>query len=244
MLKRKRKILITLTAVLGLGITALAYAGYTSPGETACALAKLAELETLPDGALVEQSSSAAERATFTELQFQARERIKETFGAPHAQPLVVIFRDSRTFWPLKLNTYASAAFIGSRVCVLIGPQGQNIDVVAHEFMHAELASRVGHWHRNFDVPAWFDEGVAMQVDLRARYNWSNQQGKSNGYGYVRQFNSTGQFNDADDMQLTRNYAAAKAEVAQWLTTIGRGELYNRLERIRMGEDFDAVLVK
>ena len=244
MLKRKRKILITLTAVLGLGITALAYAGYTSPGETACALAKLAELETLPDGALVEQSSSTAERATFTELQFQARERIKETFGAPHAQPLVVIFRDSRTFWPLKLNTYASAAFIGSRVCVLIGPQGQNVDVVAHEFMHAELASRVGHWHRNFDVPAWFDEGVAMQVDLRARYNWSNQQGKSNGYGYVRQFNSTGQFNDADDKQLTRNYAAAKAEVAQWLTTIGRGELYNRLERIRMGEDFDAVLVK
>ena len=244
MVKRKRKILVTLTSAFGLGVTALVYAGYASPGETACALAKFAGMETLPDGTLVEQGSSVAERAAFIELQSQARERIKETFGAPRAQPLVVVFRDSRTFWPLKLNTYASAAFIGSRVCVLIGPQGQNVDVVAHEFMHAELARRVGHWHRNFDVPAWFDEGVAMQVDLRARYNWSNQQGKSNDSGYVRQFNSQRQFNDADDKQLTRNYAAAKAEVAQWLTTIDRGELYRRLERIRIGEDFDAILVK
>ena len=243
MLKHNRKILVTLAAVLGLSVTALAYAGYASPSVTACALAKFAELEALPDGTLVEQSSSAVERATFIELQSQARERIKETFGAPRAQPLVV-FRDSRTFWPLKLNNYASAAFIGSRVCVLIGPQGKNVDIVAHEFMHAELANRVGHWRRNFDVPSWFEEGVAMQVDLRARYNWSNQQGKSEGHGYVRQFNSQRKFNDADDTQLTRNYAAAKAEVAQWLATIGGGELYNRLERIRTGEDFDAVLVK
>lgn len=215
MLKRERKMLVTLTVFFSLGVTAIAYAGYALPGETACALVKFAELEPLPNGTLVEQSSSAAERTTFIELESQARERIKETFSAPRAQPIVVVFRDSQTFWPLKLNTYASAAFVGSRVCVFIGPQGQNIDVVAHELMHAELANRVGHWRRNFDIPAWFDEGVAMQVDLRARYNWSNQQGKSNDSGYVRQFDSQGQFNDADDKQLTRNYAAAKAEVAQ-----------------------------
>lgn len=243
MLKRKRKTLVTLAIVFGLGVTVLAYAAYASASVTACALAKFAELEALPDGTLVEQSSSVVERATFIELQSQARVRIKETFGAPRAEPLVV-FRDSRTFWPLKLNNYASAAFLGSRVCVLIGPQGQNVDIVAHEFMHAELANRVGHWRRFFDVPAWFEEGVAMQVDLRARYNWSDQQDKSKGYGYVRQLNSQSKFNDADDKQLTRNYAAAKAEVAQWLTTIGRGELYNRFERIRAGENFEAVLTK
>lgn len=240
----KRKILAVLTAVFGLGVTALAYAGYAAPAETACALARFSELEALPDGTLVEQRSSTVERTMFAELQSRARARIQETFGAPRAQPIVVFFRDSRSFWPLKLNAYASAAFIGSRVCVLIGPQGQNVDVIAHEFMHAELANRVGHWRRNFEVPAWFDEGVAMQVDLRVRYNWSNQQGHTDGYGYVRQFNSQGQFRDPDDKQLTRNYAAAKAEVAQWLTTIGRGELYSRLERIRVGENFDIVLVK
>lgn len=243
MLKRKRKFLVTLVAVFGLGVTALAYAGYAAPSVTACALAKFAELEALPNGTLVEPSSSVVERATFIELQSLARERIAETFGPPRAQPLVV-FRASRTFWPLKLNNYASAAFIGRRACVLIGPQGQDIDIVAHEFMHTELANRVGHWRRNFAVPAWFEEGVAMQVDLRARYNWSNQQGESKDYGYIRRFDSQGEFNDANDQQLTRNYAAAKAEVAQWLTTIGRSELYNRLERIRAGEDFDAALAK
>ena len=83
-----------------------------------------------------------------------------------------------------------------------------------------------------------------MQVDLRARYDWSNQQNDTNGYSYVRQLGSQGQFRDSDDRRLTRNYAAAKAEIAQWFTTIDRGELYSRLERIRVGEDFDAVHVK
>lgn len=243
MVDPKRKVLLTLISAFGLGGTALVCAGYAWPAETACALAGFAGMETLPNGTLVGQSSSVAERATFIELQSQAGERIKQTFGAPRARPLVVV-RDSRTFWPLKLNDYASAAFVGSRACVLIGPQGQNVDVVAHELMHAELGHRVGHWRRSFDVPAWFDEGIAMQVDLRARYNWSNQQGNSNDHGYVRQLKSQGQFNDADDRQLTRNYAAAKAEVARWLTTIDRSELYHRLERIRVGDDFDAVLVR
>ena len=244
MFKRKRKIFVSLTTIFSLVVSALAYAGYAAPGETACAVARFSGMDTLSDGTLIEQNSSAMERATFMELQSQARDRIKATFGAPRAKPIVVVFADSKTFWPLRLNTYASAAFIGSRVCLLIGPQGQNVDVVAHEFMHAELASRVGYWRRNFEVPAWFDEGVAMQVDLRARYNWPDQHGKPNDFSYVRRFNSQGQFRDADDAQLTRNYAAAKAEVAQWLHSIGPGALYGRLERIRVGEDFDAVLVK
>lgn len=242
--KRKRKILVSLTATFGLIVSALAFAGYAAPTETACAVAHFSGMDRLADGTLVEQNSSAMERATFMELQSLARDRIKATFGAPRAKPIVVVFGDSKNFWPLKLNTYASAAFIGNRACLLIGPQGQNVDVFAHEFMHAELASRVGYWRRNFEVPAWFDEGLAMQVDLRVRYDWPNQDGKPNGYRYVRRFNSQGQFRDADDAQLTRNYAAAKAEVGQWLNSIGPSALYARLERIRTGEDFDAVLVE
>lgn len=243
MLGRKRKFLSALAAILGLGFTAVAYAAYALPGQVACALVEFSELKGVPGGIRFEQNISVPEGATLIDLQLQARARIENTFGAPRAQPIVVFFRDARSFWPLKLNAYGSTSFVGSRACVFIGPQGQSVDVVAHELMHAEVAKRVGYWRRNFELPAWFDEGVAMQVDLRSRYDWPRQKG-DNDYSYIRQFTSQRQFWNADDKKLTRNYAAAKAEVAQWLAAIGRSELYSRLERVREGEGFDAVVVE
>jgi hypothetical protein len=152
--------------------------------------------------------------------------------------------QDSKVFWPLHFNDYASSHFIGSRACIVVGPKGRNVDVVAHELMHAELFERVGYWHRFTEIPAWFDEGVAMQVDFRPRYSVPEQKGSLGGTGFVRDLKSYRQFFRGDGEQLTQHYAAAKAEVARWLTNVGRHELYERFERIRAGEGFNAVVEK
>lgn len=47
---------------------------------------------------------------------------------------------------------------------VVIGPDGFNEDVIAHELLHSELRTRL----KNKDkVPEWFDEGLATVVDHR-----------------------------------------------------------------------------
>ena len=236
---RKRTILVTCCSALGLGLATLAYA---VPGATACAIVESTRLESLPDGTLVESGSSAPERDKLLDLMSRARARIEKTYGAPRAKPIVVFFQDTQFFWPLKLNAYGSTSFIGSRACVMVGPKGQNLDVVAHELMHAELFERVGYLRRFTEVPVWFDEGIAMQVDFRPRYELPK--GEPIDTTYVRQLETVRQFFQPNDQQLTKNYAAAKAEAAQWLSEVDAQSLYQRFDRIRTGEQFNAALAK
>lgn len=217
----RRTFLATALVVIGLGLAVYAYA---NPGVAVCAIAG------------GEQKYSAA----FDQLISESRVRIKNTFGAPGAKPIVVFFNDANAFWPLRLNEYGSTQFIGSKVCVLIGPKGQNIDVVAHELMHAEIAAQVGYWNRLTRLPVWFDEGLAMQVDFRPQYVLRDGAGVST--RYVKKLRSISEFFVPGNIFLTKNYASAKAEVALWVAAVGNKSVYSQLERVRVGEPFDVVV--
>ena len=122
----------------------------------------------------------------------------------------------------------------------MIGTKGRNIDIVAHELMHAEIADRLGYWHRLTKLPIWFDEGLAMQVDFRPHYNLRN--GTESKSANVRKLWSAREFLVPDIKSLTENYAFAKAEVALWVAAVGNKSVYSQLERLRDGDPFDLVI--
>ena len=132
--------------------------------------------------------------------------RIKSTFGDLKSNPNIIFYTDSSEFWPLKLNTYGTAAIVGNKVCVFIGEDGRNIDVIAHELLHGEVFYRVGHWNSFVELPVWFNEGLAMQVDYRKEYDLP-QDVKSN---YVTELDAAREFFVSDEAQLTSHYASAK----------------------------------
>jgi hypothetical protein len=233
----RKRIIVSIAAIITLGTATLAFA---FPGTTACALIEFSGLETLPDGTRIQTSSTNAERQAILEIQTQAKTRIENMFGAPGAKPLVVFLNNPATIFTFKSNGYGSTVFVGPRACVILGPQGTNVDVVAHELLHAELSERVGPWRRFSEIPAWFDEGLAMQVDFRSRYD-SSQVVDATELASLRTLRSADQFNAGNDEEITRHYARSKKAVAQWLEKIGRSNLYARLERIRNGESLDAV---
>ena len=106
--------------------------------------------------------------------------------------------------------------------------------------MHAEIANRVGYWRRLTQLPMWFDEGLAMQVDFRPRYVLHSGAGTET--KRIKTLWSAGDFFVPDDELLTKNYAVAKAEVAIWVADVGNASVYRQLERIRAGEPFDVVI--
>ncbi len=234
---RKRIVLASIAVIITLGTVTLAFA---FPGTTACALIEFSGLETLPNGTRIPTSSSNTERQLILELETQAQTRIENMFGAPRAKPLVVFLKNPAMMFTFTSNGYGSTHFVGPRVCVIIGPDGTNVDVVTHELLHAELFERVGLWRRFSEIPAWFDEGLAMQVDFRSRYD-SSQIVDATELDSLRTLWSMDQFNAGNDDEITRHYARSKQAVAQWLEKIGRSNLYSRLERIRAGEAFETV---
>lgn len=230
-------VLAALVFASGLGVTGYAVA---NPGAALCAASGIMPLTRLHDGTLVQTNSFDPDRpAAVQRLLSDAKGRIGEIFGEPRSAPIVVFFQSATGFWPFRLNAYGSTQFIGARTCVLIGPKGQTIDVVAHELMHAEIADRIGVWARYTALPAWFDEGLAMQVDFRPDYDMPG--GAHVATKSVRALRSPREFFVPDDRQLTSNYAFAKAETALWARRVGYASVYAELERIRRGEAFESV---
>jgi hypothetical protein len=234
---RKRIVLASIAAIITLGAVTLAFA---FPGTTACALIEFSGLETMPNGTRILASSTNAERQAILEIQTQAQTRIEQMFGAPRAKPLVVFLKNPASIFTFTSNGYGSTHFVGPRACVIIGGQGTNVDVVAHELLHAELFERVGPWRRINEIPAWFDEGLAMQVDFRSRYD-SSQIVDATELASLRTLRSMDQFNAGNDEEITRHYARSKRAVSQWLEKTGRSNLYANLERIRAGESFQKI---
>jgi len=228
---------VALVFALGLGVTAFAAA---NPGVAVCVASNFLPLTRLEDGTLVEPHSFDADQAAVAQrLLADGKGRIREIFGDPRSTPIVVFFNNAASFWPFRLNDYGSTHVIGTRTCVLIGPNGRNLDVVAHELMHAEIVDRVGVVAKFTELPTWFDEGLAMQVDFRPEYDiagGANAETKS-----VRALQSAGDFYVPDSRQLTGNYASAKAEVALWARQVGHQSVFAQLERMRHGEAFDLV---
>jgi len=232
---RSTRVFISAFACLGVGAFGLVWA---APQQAACALVSFSGLAQMDNGALVGSNRSADDRARLSDLTTQARNRIEHTYGTPRAQPVLAFFGPAERLGPFKMNPYGSTAFVGSRACVLVGGQGENLDVIAHELMHAELFERVGYWRRWVAVPTWFDEGVAMQVDHRSAYDLPAFADT----GRVRLLETANRFFVTDDAQLTWNYAAAKREVAHWLAAVGTDGLYPRLDRLRAGDSLEQVM--
>jgi hypothetical protein len=232
------KFLIAMFAVVLASVTTFAFA---LPGPTACLLIGVADLHKLSDGSLA-TSESEVDQQRHVELTRDARARIESTFGTAESNPILVFFDQPDGFGPFRLNAYGSTQFIGNRACVMVGPKGQNVDVVAHELMHAEIHHRVGYLAYFLQIPTWFDEGVAMQVDYRSRYLLSPQDAQNT--AYVRDLTTGSTFFKGDDQALTRNYASAKHEVASWLSKIGSISLYSRLQRMRDGQSFAEAIIK
>lgn len=234
--RTKRPVLAATFAVV---LASAAAAAYALPGPTACLLVGVAKLHTLPDGSLTD-SESKSDHQRYIELTRDARARIGSKFGTVESKPILVFFSSTDGLGPFKLNAYGSTQFIGGRACVMVGPKGQSVDVVAHELMHGELHHRVGYVRRYLQVPAWFDEGVAMQVDYRDRYTLSPPDAEN--IGYVRALTTFSSFFKGDEQAIVRNYASSKQVVASWLAKIGTASLYSRLQRLRNGESFSEVI--
>jgi hypothetical protein len=210
------------------------------PGPTACLLvAATGPSELSPD--ILADRDSGIDSRVYLSLVHEARQRIESTFGKAEAKPIVVFLGRTARIGPFRLNAYGSSQFVGGRACVMIGPEGRSVDVVAHELMHAELNHRVGSLNYFRDVPTWFDEGLAMQVDHGRQYLLTAHDARNS--DRVRALTKSAQFFVADDEALTYNYASAKHEVAEWLSQVGAANLYIRLGRVRAGASFaDAVV--
>lgn len=165
-------------------------------------------------------------------------EKNQELYGSRFvAKPIIIYCRTKKQYLKYaNQNTAGTTWITNSKTYLVLWKGGLNLDVIAHELCHAELTARVGFMTRMFMVPAWFDEGLAMQLDNRPSFKW--QTDTATYYDYLKPLRGYKSFWEGGFRKVHLNYCFARIEVANWLGTGKEETLQYLLKGLSQGKDF------
>ncbi len=146
-------------------------------------------------------------------------------------------------------NKYAvagapAATYMKLGAYIIIKQESIDENIIAHELCHAILYRNIGWYKRTFTIPAWFDEGLAMQVDDRAYYSIDSLLAKKNAglqLPDVTKLKKATDFFSGDNETLMLNYSMAKYIVHEWMKT---HSLKKFIEAINEGDSFENAYQK
>lgn len=156
-----------------------------------------------------------------------AKSRINNTFGKMKSSPKVIITVTENEAVSFGSNPYGITNLSILGQCIVLGPEGQNIDVIAHEYMHAEVHHRVGWLNYSLNVPIWFMEGLATLVDFR--YLLEDIDLTQSEIDSVK----NKMFNHLD----YKHYQAARVLAID----VNKPKLYENLEKLKQGQNIDSI---
>lgn len=166
-----------------------------------------------------------------------ASERIEMVYGAPASKPRMLVTSNSKLASKWGANATASMHRMPWRSCIVIGPDGQNVDVIAHEWLHAEIQDRVGFFRFLSEIPVWFDEGSALTLDYRAPFLPDNIDLSNTEVQSVKRLVKGRNFFSGD---VRRNYQAARLAVEPLIVA---ERFFDDLGRVSLGESFESVFL-
>lgn len=234
MTRRRLTCLATLVVLAGLLLAGAAGQRHA----LACQLLPLGAYRQPHAGVFIGNGVDDGQARRFQALVAAASSRITRQYGAPASRPRIVFAASTRQARRLGANDTASMHRAPWGSCIVIGPEGRNVDVLAHEWLHAEIQHRVGFWRSLRQIPAWFDEGVALTVDHRAPFLPANIRLGADEVGAVRRQVRGRQFFAGDAGVVHARYQAARLAVVPLLHP---ASLHGDLARIAGGESFEDV---
>lgn len=173
----------------------------------------------------------------------QAEKRVADFWGQKTSNPTFIYCEtaeDYKKFGVPFMTPAAAHMKLGSYV--VISKDGIDLDIISHEISHTELYERIGFYNREFKIPTWFDEGLAMQVDHRSYYSIDSLKVKSDGFENlpdVTKMKSYAQFGKGTRAAIMLNYSTAKYEVEKWYTP---EKLETFIQKINDGADFKQLV--
>jgi hypothetical protein len=203
----------------------------------ACSLVQFSDFEQIAPAIWVDPAMSPAQRAEVLRLIEVGRASVGDFYGEYRARPTIIVGADMERLSWFTNNSYGTTHYSLLGVSVVIGPDGQNADVMSHELAHPELFTRIGWWQTIVTVPTWFDEGLAMQFDQREKYDEAAYQALA-AKGALAPLDTmrtgSGFFND----QAVEHYVQARHDVATRVARAGKPGVLRLIDELSHGRAF------
>lgn len=206
------------------------------------------------------QSATVSQQRTFQQHVATARDRIGRFWGNRQGQATLIYCPRQADYEQYCAGGEGAGCSIGTpwgAAYLILGPDGNNADVIAHELCHDELFARLGWWQVKRQIPQWFNEGLALMVDYRFSNPsiWEQPDSLSSSPPpwdalspvphaprpmlKLTDLETTRDFFGGDYDHTMLAYQTAADEVARWLTVVGRASVPILSSYVAQGSSFD-----
>ena len=186
------------------------------PQQTRCLLVEAYDFE--QEGALFYRATAPADSvALLQNYILRGQQQVSQLFGEPVSVPSVIYCsnrEDFRAFGSYGNPPALTHMHFGARI--VVQTDGIHPDIIAHEMAHAQLFASVGMLRNHLEIPYWFHEGMALQVDHRAQYGEAHLRELSNDLTQLPDMRSLQTAADFFNGDYVLHYAAARHVVNQW----------------------------
>ncbi|WP_157579205.1 hypothetical protein [Spirosoma montaniterrae] len=217
--------------------------------------------QTLPGvpGVYVSRMATVRQQTQLREHIKTARARIRRFWGDQRGRAVLIYCPQQADYERYCIGGEGAGCSLGTpwgESFLVLGPEGNNADVMAHELCHDELFARLGWWRVKQQIPVWFNEGLALMVDYRftdpAVWEQPGQLPPEHADSELMplappamrpltSLETTRDFfgGDYDDVMLA--YQTAADEVSRWLLVAGRSGVPALTNAVANGENFGVV---
>lgn len=206
----------------------LSAAGFFHRHALACEFVEYSNFSEIAPNIFVGTSFNRDKTESILSIVNQGKLRVNETFGQMASTPKLVLTANALEATYFGSNEYGRALGSPLGECVILGPKGQNVDVVAHEHVHAEVHYRVGWFTHALSVPVWLNEAIATLVDYRKNYLLENIKLSFAQASIIK--------------ESTFNFKIGHYQASRFLAQrIDKSKLYDNLEKVKQGQAIDHV---
>jgi len=178
----------------------------------------------------------------------KGREKARAFYGGLVTDPIIVGCVDTDCIIDFGGSGDGAPAFEVTPA-ILLWPKVFGAGEVAHEWSHLELHARVGASGARRTIPNWFHEGLATVVaDLPRHSEAVYEKAVESGVAVppLSELRTSAQWAAAFKKYPNPNgppvvYATAGHEVHTWLQCVGKPGLFELIESVKSGEEFDSA---
>ncbi|MEL6593398.1 MAG: hypothetical protein AAFQ68_25085 [Bacteroidota bacterium] len=241
------KIGLRILAALGfLALVVLGIVWLRQPGLIRAYAIGWSDFEEVSPGIYVSPHTPDAKIDSLLLLVSQARQRNALFWGENKAHPPIIYChtaQEVKNYAAVPTQRGVTAAFFFTPIFsyVQVGPPGLHSEVLAHELCHPELFVRTGWYHHEFNLPVWFFEGLAMQLDHREGYSERRFQKLVQSEEGLPELSEIGDWPGFFGGEAFVNYTVARHEVGRWLDVVGKDGLFRLIDGLDDMEDFESL---
>lgn len=208
----------------------------------------------------VHQSATPVQQRQLLRHALTARDRIRRFWGNQRGGAVLVYCSRQADYEQYCVGGEGAGCSLGTpwgTAYLVLGPEGNNADVIAHELCHDELFTRLGWWRVKRQIPQWFNEGLALMVDYRfsSPSVWEQPDSSAENLSSLpwppypmphapnpmlklTDLETTRDFFGGDYWHTMLAYRTAAQEVAHWLSVVGRAKVAVLTDAVASGDAF------